>query len=43
MPLIQSSELENLIIDATIVMSVLELESADGYGRVIIENGNVKK
>jgi bifunctional UDP-N-acetylglucosamine pyrophosphorylase/glucosamine-1-phosphate N-acetyltransferase len=43
MPLIQSVELEKFDIDATIVMSVLELESADGYGRVIIENGNVKK
>ena len=43
MPLIQSNELEKFEIDATIVMSVLELESADGYGRVIIENGNVKK
>lgn len=43
MPLIQASELEKFDIDATIVMSVLELESADGYGRVIIENGDVKK
>ncbi|WP_323592719.1 bifunctional UDP-N-acetylglucosamine diphosphorylase/glucosamine-1-phosphate N-acetyltransferase GlmU [Aliarcobacter butzleri] len=43
MPLIQASELEKFDIDAPIVMSVLELESADGYGRVIIENGNVKK
>jgi bifunctional UDP-N-acetylglucosamine pyrophosphorylase / glucosamine-1-phosphate N-acetyltransferase len=43
MPLIQSSELEKFDIEATIVMSVLELDSADGYGRVIIENGNVKK
>ena len=43
MPLIQSSELEKFDIDATIVMSVLELESADGYGRVIVEDGNVKK
>lgn len=43
MPLIQASELEKFEIDATIVMSVLELDSADGYGRVIIENGNVKK
>ena len=43
MPLIQSNELEKFEIDATIVMSVLELQSADGYGRVIIENGNVKK
>ncbi|QKF72377.1 fused N-acetylglucosamine-1-phosphate uridyltransferase and glucosamine-1-phosphate acetyltransferase [Aliarcobacter faecis] len=43
MPLIQASELEKFDLDATIVMSVLELQSADGYGRVIIENGNVKK
>ncbi|RBQ32710.1 UDP-N-acetylglucosamine diphosphorylase/glucosamine-1-phosphate N-acetyltransferase [Arcobacter sp. FW59] len=43
MPLIQASELEKFDITATIVMSVLKLESADGYGRVIIENGNVKK
>ena len=44
MPLIQASELEKFDIEnATIVMSVLKLESADGYGRVIIENGNVKK
>ncbi len=43
MPLIQSSELEKFDLDATIVMSVLELKSADGYGRVVIENGNVKR
>lgn len=47
MPLIQASELEKFDTfdedDATIVMSVLELENADGYGRVIIENGSVKK
>ncbi len=43
MPLIQASELEKFDINATIVMSVLELQSADGYGRVIIESGNVKK
>ena len=44
MPLIQASELEKFDIpNATIVMSVLELDSADGYGRVIIENGDVKK
>ena len=43
MPLIQASELEKFDIDATIVMSVLKLESVDGYGRVIIENGDVKK
>jgi len=43
MPLIQAEELKKFDIDATIVMSVLELESADGYGRVIVENGSVKK
>ncbi|KAB7886690.1 bifunctional UDP-N-acetylglucosamine diphosphorylase/glucosamine-1-phosphate N-acetyltransferase GlmU [Poseidonibacter ostreae] len=43
MPLIQAQELKKFDIDATIVMSVLELESADGYGRVIVENGAVKK
>ena len=43
MPLIQSSELKKFDLDATIVMSVLELESADGYGRVIVEEGCVKK
>ncbi len=43
MPLIQSNELKKFDLDATIVMSVLELESADGYGRVIVEEGCVKK
>ena len=43
MPLIQANELKKFDIEATIVMSVLELESADGYGRVIVENGSVKK
>ena len=43
MPLIQANELKKFDLDATIVMSVLELESADGYGRVIVEDGCVKK
>ena len=43
MPLIQASELTKFDIDATIVMSVLELDSADGYGRVVVENAAVKK
>ncbi|GGD44353.1 bifunctional protein GlmU [Malaciobacter pacificus] len=43
MPLIQADELKKFEVDATIVMSVLELDNADGYGRVIIENGEVKK
>ena len=43
MPLIQATELQKFESDATIVMSVLELESADGYGRVVVENGSVVK
>lgn len=53
MPLIEASELEKFDflnstssrseVDACIVMSVLKLQSADGYGRVIIENDSVKK
>ncbi|OCL87514.1 Bifunctional protein GlmU [Aliarcobacter thereius] len=43
MPLIQATELKKFDLDATIVMSVLNLKSADGYGRVIIENDRVKK
>ena len=43
MPLVQASELKKFDMDATIVMSVLELENADGYGRVVIENGQVLK
>jgi len=43
MPLIQAVELEKFDIDATIVMSVLELEDANGYGRVVIENDSVQK
>ena len=43
MPLIQANELKKFDLEATIVMSVLNLKSADGYGRVIIEDGSVKK
>ena len=43
MPLIQASELKKFDLDATIVMSVLELKNADGYGRVVINDGEVKK
>ncbi|WP_424688436.1 MAG: bifunctional UDP-N-acetylglucosamine diphosphorylase/glucosamine-1-phosphate N-acetyltransferase GlmU [Halarcobacter ebronensis] len=43
MPLIQAVELEKFDIDATIVMSVLQLEDANGYGRVVIENDSVQK
>lgn len=43
MPLIQASELEKFDSDASIVMSVLELPSAEGYGRVVIKENNVVK
>ncbi|AXX93534.1 UDP-N-acetylglucosamine diphosphorylase/glucosamine-1-phosphate N-acetyltransferase [Malaciobacter molluscorum LMG 25693] len=43
MPLIQAKELEKFNIDAAIVMSVLNLEDANGYGRVIIKDGKVVK
>ncbi|WP_457564723.1 bifunctional UDP-N-acetylglucosamine diphosphorylase/glucosamine-1-phosphate N-acetyltransferase GlmU [Caminibacter sp.] len=44
MPLIRAEELEKFTqIDADIVMSVMKLDNPDGYGRVVIENGNVKK
>ena len=44
MPLIQATELDKFSCDdATIVMSVLNLKDPSGYGRVIVENGDVKK
>ena len=46
MPLIQAKELEKLTIASKtlpIVMTVLELQSANGYGRVVIKNNEVKK
>ncbi|MFV0562068.1 bifunctional UDP-N-acetylglucosamine diphosphorylase/glucosamine-1-phosphate N-acetyltransferase GlmU [Malaciobacter mytili] len=43
MPLIQAIELEKFNIDATIVMSVLKLDDASGYGRVVIKDENVVK
>ena len=44
MPLIQAEELKKFDIpNSTIVMSVLQLNDADGYGRVVVENGEVKK
>ena len=38
MPLIQAHELEKFDLEATIVMSVLQLDCADGYGRVVSYN-----
>ena len=43
MPLIEADELQTLITNAPLTMSVLELKSADGYGRVVVDNGHVKK
>jgi len=43
MPLIEASELENLVKDAKLTMSVLNLKSANGYGRVVVSNGIVQK
>ncbi|MBX7489964.1 bifunctional UDP-N-acetylglucosamine diphosphorylase/glucosamine-1-phosphate N-acetyltransferase GlmU [Helicobacter turcicus] len=44
MPLIQASELEQFLhINADIVMSVLDLPNVSGYGRVVINGGEVKE
>jgi len=44
MPLVTSEELNKFTeIDADIVMSVIKLDNPNGYGRVVIENGEVKK
>jgi len=44
MPLIQADELEKFTkIDADIVMSVINLENPDGYGRVVIKDNKVQK
>jgi bifunctional UDP-N-acetylglucosamine pyrophosphorylase/glucosamine-1-phosphate N-acetyltransferase len=40
MPLIEASELEKLIGDDAITMSILDLEDASGYGRVIVNSQN---
>jgi len=43
MPLVEADELEKLVGEDAITMSILDLDSADGYGRVIIKDGNVQK
>ena len=43
MPLVEAKELENLITNNAISMSVLKFDDATGYGRVIIKNENVEK
>lgn len=43
MPLIEAKELQTLVTDSPLTMSVLDLPSADGYGRVVVKDGNVQK
>ncbi len=44
MPLITSKEIKKFFeIEADIVMSIMNLDNPNGYGRVVIENENVKK
>ena len=43
MPLVEAKELENLITNNAISMSVLKFDDATGYGRVIIKDENVEK
>jgi bifunctional UDP-N-acetylglucosamine pyrophosphorylase/glucosamine-1-phosphate N-acetyltransferase len=43
MPLIEANELKNLITNAPLTMSILDLNNANGYGRVIIDNDKVTK
>jgi len=44
MPLIKAEELKKFEhADADIVMSVMNLQNPDGYGRVVIKDGRVKK
>ena len=43
MPLVEASELVNLIGDEPLTMSVLKFDDATGYGRVIIEDDKVTK
>jgi bifunctional UDP-N-acetylglucosamine pyrophosphorylase/glucosamine-1-phosphate N-acetyltransferase len=43
MPLIKEDEIKKFDTEADVVMSVMKLDNPDGYGRVVIENGDVKK
>ena len=44
MPLVEATELEKFFeIDADIVMSVIKLDDSNGYGRVVIEDGEVQR
>jgi bifunctional UDP-N-acetylglucosamine pyrophosphorylase/glucosamine-1-phosphate N-acetyltransferase len=44
MPLITENDIKAFLeVDADIVMSVIKLDNPDGYGRVVIEDGEVQK
>lgn len=44
MPLIESEELKKFsLLDADIVMSVINMEDSSGYGRVVIDDGEVSR
>jgi len=44
MPLITTDALQGFLnTNADIIMSIFDLQNPDGYGRVVIENGNVQK
>ncbi len=43
MPLIEAGELTNLVGNSKLTMSVLNLKNANGYGRVVVLNGAVRK
>ena len=43
MPLVEATELQNLISDEPLTMSVLQFDDASGYGRVIINEKKVIK
>ena len=44
MPLITADALQGFLTnDADIIMSIFDLENPDGYGRVVIENGQVQR
>ncbi len=44
MPLVEADELESFFkVDADVVMSVIEADDPSGYGRVVIQGGEVQK
>jgi bifunctional UDP-N-acetylglucosamine pyrophosphorylase/glucosamine-1-phosphate N-acetyltransferase len=43
MPLVEANELQKLITQASLSVSILDLKSADGYGRVVVNDNQVVK